>query len=96
MRPTKLSLYVYRRVMRLRVKVHFKRLHWMWIGEQTGHDVFIDLKCVIHPAKIFLHECLHLLYGDSEDYVKKLEDKVWRRLSRKQIEALYRKMLGAK
>lgn len=91
---SKRTLHIYRKILRADVRVRFTRLHYLYIGEQEGKVLSIDLKCTIHPARVFLHECLHYFYGGmSESNVLMLERVVWKELGRKEKLGLYKKML---
>lgn len=55
--------------------------------------IVLDPKRQLPLAKVFLHECLHYLYPiKPETEILKMENSVWKRLSRKDIERLYKKM----
>ena len=90
---TKFTRHIYRRILRLKVRVRFKQLHWTNVGEQKGREISIDLKGLAHPARIFVHECLHVLNPETkESKILALERKMWKELGRKEILTLYRRM----
>lgn len=61
----------------------------------TAHPVEIDLRLNINPAKKYLHELIHQVRPAwTEKEVKAHEGKIWRRLSQRQIEKLFKQMFS--
>ena len=61
--------------------------------EVSFHKVEIDLKTNVNPAKKYLHERIHQVRPAwSEAEVSKHENALWKRLTHKQVEKLFRQM----
>lgn len=59
------------------------------------HPVEIDLRLNINPAKKYLHELIHQVRPAwTESEVKAHEGKLWKRLTQKQIAALFKMMFS--
>jgi hypothetical protein len=62
-------------------------------AEVDNRQIYINLKSNIPPAKIFLHECLHVMYSKAaETTILQQENTVWNKLTHKEITFLYKKM----
>lgn len=86
------------RILRIKkIVVKFRNLSSRGeFGHIYNKNIVLDPKRQLPLAKVFLHECLHYLYPiKSEIEILKMENSIWHRLSRKDIERLYKKMLKA-
>jgi len=83
------------RILRIkRLVVKFRNLSSKGeFGHIYDKVIVLDPKRSLPLAKVFLHECFHYLYPTyPETTILRMENVTWRRLSRKDIERLYRKM----
>jgi len=59
------------------------------------NEMFVSIKSGVNPARIYLHECLHMLYPRwSERRILAMERKLWKNLTIYQCYLLYRKLFN--
>lgn len=87
------------RILAMHVRVVFKRLPERTVGYsiKDSRTIEIDLRSVVNPVKVFVHECIHLLEPTwNEKKVLQAESKVWRKTSRYDRYRLAKKLYGRK
>jgi len=85
---------LFKKLMRVECKVKFKFLgKFVGMAEYATHKIEIDLTGNDNIAKTFLHELIHLLHPKwEENRVLAEENKLWPRLTHKQVYRVYRKL----
>jgi hypothetical protein len=86
-------------ILSLRVRVSFRALPNNIVGLSTTDpkQIVVDLGGATNPAKIYIHECLHVLYPDwTEKEVYRAEVRLWRKTTRHERYLLYRKLFSRK
>ena len=62
-------------------------------AQTEGWHIKLHLKRQSPPARSFIHECIHYLNPEMpEKEVLKLESKLWKSATQKEIEKIYRKI----
>lgn len=79
-----------------RATVSFRRLFYSF-GDVLGGHIRIDLKRNTNPIRVYLHELIHVKHPDwSETKVIKMERKIWKRMTHKQVFYLGKRLFSRK
>lgn len=87
---------LFKRLLRVRKRVVFRKLHGLvGLAEPFfGGKIYLDIKPrSLSPAQVYLHELIHVVHPNwSEKRVLATERYLWRRLTPRQRHQLYSKL----